>query len=61
MKIVFTSTGTSWDDKIDPRFGRAEYLLIFDEESDGQSTLKVYNQFGYQFSVTEYFERWLSL
>jgi len=33
MKIAFTSTGTNWDSKIDPRFGRAEYLLIYDEES----------------------------
>jgi predicted Fe-Mo cluster-binding NifX family protein len=34
MKIGFTAKGTSWDAKIDPRFGRAEYLLIFDEEKD---------------------------
>ncbi len=30
MKIVFTATGTGWDSKIDPRFGRAEYLLVYD-------------------------------
>ncbi|MCB5231103.1 MAG: NifB/NifX family molybdenum-iron cluster-binding protein [Candidatus Cloacimonas sp.] len=34
MKIVFTATGTGWEDKIDPRFGRAEYLLIFDEDTN---------------------------
>jgi predicted Fe-Mo cluster-binding NifX family protein len=39
MKIVFTSTGINWDDRIDPRFGRAEYLLIFDEESDKLTTI----------------------
>lgn len=31
MKIVFTSKGTTWDSPIDPRFGRTEYFLIFDE------------------------------
>jgi predicted Fe-Mo cluster-binding NifX family protein len=34
MRIVFTSTGKSWDSLIDSRFGRAEYLVLFDEESD---------------------------
>lgn len=33
MKIAFTSTGTGWDAKMDPRFGRTDYLLFFDEES----------------------------
>ena len=39
MKIVFTSTGTDWDAKIDPRFGRADYLLLFDEETEQLSTI----------------------
>lgn len=33
MKIAFTSTGNSWDSKIDPRFGRAEFIFIYDEDS----------------------------
>jgi predicted Fe-Mo cluster-binding NifX family protein len=37
MKIVFTSTGNTWDSIIDPRFGRAEYLVLYDEESDSLS------------------------
>ncbi len=34
MKIVFTAKGTTWDDQMDPRFGRADYLLVFDEDSE---------------------------
>ena len=34
MKIVFTTKGESWDSAMDPRFGRTEYFLIFDEEKD---------------------------
>jgi len=33
MKIAFTSTGTSWDSKIDSRFGRTEFFIIYDEET----------------------------
>lgn len=33
MKIAFTSTGETWESKIDPRFGRTEFILIYDEES----------------------------
>jgi len=33
MKIAFTSTGNSWDSKIDPRFGRAEFIFIYDDET----------------------------
>lgn len=32
MKIAFTSAGTTWDSLIDPRFGRTEYIVMFDEE-----------------------------
>ena len=32
MKIAFTSKGTNWDSMIDPRFGRTEFLLVYDEE-----------------------------
>ncbi len=37
MRILFTSTGESWDSVIDPRFGRTEYLVLYDEESDSLS------------------------
>ena len=33
MKIAFTSKGTTLDAAMDPRFGRTEYFLIYDEES----------------------------
>ena len=39
MKIVFTSQGTTWDAKIDPRFGRTDYFVIYDEESDALDSL----------------------
>jgi predicted Fe-Mo cluster-binding NifX family protein len=32
MKIAFTTKGTEWDSKMDPRFGRTEFILIYDEE-----------------------------
>ena len=34
MKIAFTTKGTEWDSMMDPRFGRTEYILIYDEEKD---------------------------
>lgn len=34
MTIVLTSKGTDWDSQIDPRFGRTEYICIYDEEKD---------------------------
>lgn len=34
MKIAFTSQGTTWDSEIDSRFGRTEYFLLYDEESN---------------------------
>jgi predicted Fe-Mo cluster-binding NifX family protein len=34
MKIAFTSEGKSWKSKVDPRFGRAEYIVVYDEEKD---------------------------
>ncbi|MCB5224905.1 MAG: NifB/NifX family molybdenum-iron cluster-binding protein [Candidatus Cloacimonadaceae bacterium] len=33
MIIVFTSKGTDWDAKMDPRFGRTDYLLFYNEET----------------------------
>ena len=34
MKIAFTTKGTSWDSAMDPRFGRTEYFLLYDESKD---------------------------
>ena len=34
MKIAFTTKGTDWDSKMDPRFGRTEFIVIYDEEKD---------------------------
>ena len=34
MKIAFTTKGTEWDSMMDPRFGRTEFFLIYDEEND---------------------------
>ena len=33
MKIAVTATGTDLDSKVDPRFGRAAYILIVDSET----------------------------
>jgi predicted Fe-Mo cluster-binding NifX family protein len=34
MKIAFTTKGTEWESMIDPRFGRTQYFLIYDEDKD---------------------------
>lgn len=34
MKIAFTSKGPGPEDQIDPRFGRTEYFVLYDEEKD---------------------------
>lgn len=34
MKIAFTAKGTDWNAMIDPRFGRTEFILIYDDEKD---------------------------
>jgi predicted Fe-Mo cluster-binding NifX family protein len=34
MKIVFSTKGNSWDSQMDPRFGRAEMFVTYDEDSD---------------------------
>jgi predicted Fe-Mo cluster-binding NifX family protein len=33
MRIAFTSAGTTWDSLIDPRFGRTEYIALYDEDN----------------------------
>lgn len=32
MKIVFTTKGVEWESQMDPRFGRTEYFLIYNED-----------------------------
>jgi len=34
MKIAFTSKGTNWDSMMDPRFGRTQFLLLYDEDKE---------------------------
>jgi len=31
---LFSAKGGSWDDLVDPRFGRAEMFVVYDEEKD---------------------------
>ncbi|OQX71283.1 MAG: dinitrogenase iron-molybdenum cofactor biosynthesis protein [Candidatus Cloacimonas sp. 4484_275] len=38
MKIAFTTKGENWDSMMDPRFGRTEYFLVYDEEKDELSS-----------------------
>lgn len=39
MRIGFTAKGTDWESKIDPRFGRADYLLVYNESDDNLQVL----------------------
>ena len=34
MKIAFTTKGTEWDSEMDPRFGRTEFILVYDDEKE---------------------------
>ncbi len=34
MKIAFTSKGTDADSMMDPRFGRTDFILVYDDEKD---------------------------
>ncbi len=34
MKIAFTAKGTEWESEMDPRFGRTEFILVYDDEID---------------------------
>ena len=38
MKIAFTAKGTEWDSMMDPRFGRTEFIVIYDEETQELSS-----------------------
>jgi predicted Fe-Mo cluster-binding NifX family protein len=33
MKIAFTAKGTEWDSMMDPRFGRTQFILIYDDHN----------------------------
>ncbi len=33
MKIAFTTKGTEWNSPMDARFGRTEFIVIYDEET----------------------------
>jgi len=39
MKIIFTTTGKTWDSEMDPRFGRTEFFVIYDDEKDELTAL----------------------
>ncbi|MBN2600885.1 MAG: NifB/NifX family molybdenum-iron cluster-binding protein [Candidatus Marinimicrobia bacterium] len=39
MKIVFTSKGTDWESRIDPRFGRTDYFFVLNDDTKEVSTL----------------------
>jgi len=34
MKIAITSTGPKLEDKVDPRFGRCHYFILFDTDTN---------------------------
>ncbi len=34
MNIAFTTTGIEWDSMIDPRFGRTEFILMYNDETE---------------------------
>ncbi len=34
MRIAFTTKGTDWNSKMDPRFGRTEYFIVYDEVNE---------------------------
>ena len=34
MKIAFTTKGKKWDSPMDSRFGRTDYILIYDEQKE---------------------------
>ncbi len=34
MKIVFTTKGTDWASEMDARFGRTQYFIVYNDETD---------------------------
>ncbi|OYT15409.1 MAG: dinitrogenase iron-molybdenum cofactor biosynthesis protein [Bacteroidetes bacterium 4572_77] len=39
MKIIFTAKGENWDSKMDPRFGRTKFFVVYNEESKELSSI----------------------
>ena len=39
MKIAFTTKGTEWDSQMDPRFGRTQFILTYDEDADSFTSI----------------------
>ncbi len=39
MKIAFTTKGTEWDSQIDARFGRAQFILVYDDSADSFTSI----------------------
>jgi len=39
MKIAFTAKGTAWDAQIDARFGRTDYIVVYDDAADALSSV----------------------
>lgn len=39
MKIAFTSKGKDWDSEVEPRFGRADYILVYDTETEARECI----------------------
>ena len=39
MNIVFTAQGTDWNSKMDARFGRAQFFIVYNEETDSLTSL----------------------
>lgn len=37
MKIAFTAKGKDWEAKVDPRFGRTAFILLYDDETQEMS------------------------
>ena len=36
MKIAFTTKGKDWNSEMDPRFGRTQFFLIYDDEKPSE-------------------------
>ena len=39
MRVAFTAKGTEWTSKMDARFGRTEYFVVYDEETKELSSI----------------------
>lgn len=39
MNIVFTAKGETWESKMDPRFGRTDYLFMYNDETEEIKTI----------------------